>query len=234
MSKIKYPDSKVISITNVRLSFCENLTKAGVNPDYPESAPKFQSSFLLDPKHEKYGPSHAAKIKEIAADIKRLKQEMWGGEPPRFKPLECFGKGENYISKQTRKPYSGYEGMYVVAAKNAKQPLLQDASGKVLTPEQAREIFYAGCRVSASVKYYVQNPKYGDAIRCELRVVKFKTDDEAFGAAPPSADELEDDTQFDDDDLLKDDLGLDDDGDGALESEVKVSNEDIYDYLDDL
>jgi len=196
------PQGKKIQMKGVRLSF-PTLAKASAPKGYENTEPSFSASFLLDPKDEQ----NRATIKECQAEIKRLITEAWGTQPAKMKPIECFGKGEIFTSKTTKKPYNGYEGMWCVAAKNKRRPLCLSKTKEILTPEEIEKILYAGCYVTAIVSFWVQDNQYGEAIRCSLEGVKFLRDGEAFGAGGASVDDFDDDedgelvAEFEDDDI---------------------------------
>lgn len=200
MMKKALPQGKKIQLKGVRLSF-PALAKAAVPAGYDNAEPKFSANFLLDPNDK----AHAALINEVKAEVKRLMVDAWGGKPPRMKPIDCCGDGENYTSKSTKKPYAGYEGMFVVSAKNSRRPLCLSKTKEILTPDEVESMLYAGCYVTAIVTFWIQDNQYGEAVRCSLEGVKFVRDGDAFGAAGASADDFDDDDEdglvndFDDD-----------------------------------
>lgn len=176
-----------IHLRNVRLSFPQ-LHKPDVPKGYENAEPKYSASFLLDPKDEK----NKALIKQCSAEIKRLIEEAWKTRPPKMKPIECFGKGENYVNKTSKEPYGGYEGMWVVVAQNAKRPLCLTRGKAVMTPEEIEQKLYAGCYVNAIVNFWVQDNQYGEAIRCSLSGVQFFGDGESFSAGGATVDDFDD------------------------------------------
>lgn len=197
------PTGVKIKLNKVRLSFPQ-LHKPDVPKGYDDSEPKFSANFLLDPQN----PEHRQYIKQCQAEIKRLISEAWGEAPPKMKPVECFGKGENFVSKQTKKPYSGYEGLWAIAANNKKRPLCLGKNKENLSPDEVEQVLYAGCYVDVIFNFWVQDNKHGEAIRCSLQGVKFRCDGEAFASGGASADDFDDDIEdgdlageFDDDDL---------------------------------
>lgn len=206
-----------IKMKGVRLSF-PSLAKADVPKGYESAEPKYSANFLLDPKD----PTHKGYLKQCSEEIKRLIQEAWPeGKPPKMKPIECFGKGEMFTNNTTKKPYDGYTGMYAIVANNKKAPLCLDSDKTPLRTEEIERKLYAGCYVDAIINFWVQDNKFGEAIRCSLGAVKFRADGEEFGSGGVSADEFDDlddgeladqlDDEFDDDlaDDGSDDLGLD-------------------------
>lgn len=206
MANKKVPQGQTLKLKNVRLSF-PSLDKASVPKGYENSEPKFSASFLLD----KSDATQKEQIKLCNNEINRLIKEAWGERPARMEPIECFGKGEDFVSKKTNKPYDGYAGQYVVAANNKRRPLVLDRSKNVLSPEEVAEKLYGGCYVNAIINFWVQDNPYGQAIRCSLQGVQFFADGESFssgGASVDDFDDLEDGelTGSDDFDDLDDDI----------------------------
>lgn len=216
-NKIKVQGEKIM-LKNVRLSFAQ-VHKADVPKGYEDSDPKFSANALMDPKDE----GNKALIKKCNAEINRLIKEQWGTKPPKMKPIECFGKGEMFTSKATKEPYEGYAGMYVVAANNKKRPLCLDKDKTPLTPDEVEQKLYSGCYVDMSIHFWIQDNQFGEAIRCELRGVRFRADGEEFGAGAASVDEFDD---------LDDDEGAVDMGGDDLDDLDDLSDQD--DDLDGL
>jgi hypothetical protein len=190
---------KVIKLKNIRLSF-PTLKE----PSYPvgfegQGDPKYSASLILDPE------KHADTIKAVNAEINRMIKAEWGEKPPKFKPIEFFGKGDHKVNKDGE-VYDGYQGMWFVDANNRKKPLLADRDNTILEGDDIGRRLYGGCYVNASIDMWIQDNKFGQAIRCNLRAVRFFGDGEAFGAGGASLDELDD---LDDGEVdIDDDLGL--------------------------
>jgi len=208
---------KKIQLKKVRMSF-PTLHKADVPKGYDDAEPKFSANFLLDPKD----PVHKQILKACNDEIKGLIKEAWGTKPPKMKPIECFGKGEMFTNNTTKQPYDGYLEMYAISANNKKRPTLIDRDKTPLTPDEAEQRLYAGCYVDAFINFWVQDNKFGEAIRCSLQAVRFHKDGEEFGVGgvdPDEFDDLDDGEladsldDFDDDE----DMGLDDDEDMGLD-----------------
>lgn len=182
------PVGKNIKLRNVRLSF-PVLDKPRAFREGQEES--YNATFLLDPKR----PEHKAALEELKAEAERLIKETWGQKPVNMKPIEFMGKGETKVSQQTGEVYDGYANMYFVAAKNKKRPALKNRDGEHLTPQEVAQVFYGGCRVNAIVSIWVQDNKWGKALRCNLSGIKFHMDDDAFGGGSLSDEEWSD---FDD------------------------------------
>lgn len=189
MSK-KSISGEAIKLSKVRLSYPQ-LHAPARPKGMPDAKESYGANFLLDPND----PAHRETIKKINAEIKRLRAEAWGkgGERhPKEEELICFGKGETRVNDEGE-VYKGYEGMYYVAAKNYDRPRCVNRAREDITdPKEIEKMFYAGCYVTASVNFWVQDNAAGKAIRCGLRGVQFHSDGEAFGGSRASDDEFDD------------------------------------------
>ncbi|MDC8457839.1 ssDNA-binding protein [Marinobacter sp. DS40M6] len=224
MAQKKSISGEKIQLKRVRLSF-PTLHKADVPKGYDNAEPKFSANFLLDPKD----PGHKALLKHIKAEMSGLIKKAWpAGKPPKFKPIDCFGKGEGFTNNTTKQPYEGYEGMYVVAANNKKRPTLIDRDKTPLTPDEVEQRMYAGCYVDAFINFWIQDNQFGEAIRCSLQAVRFREDGEEFGAGGVDPDEFDD---LDDGELADE---LDDDDDLDDLDDLDDDDMDDLDDLDDL
>lgn len=188
---MKEVKGNVIKLPAVRLSF-PSIGKPTAFEEGQE--PKYQAVFLLDPKD----PRHKAALAEIQKEINRMITEAWGKQPANMKPLEqVFGKGESQVSNKTGQVYDGYEGMWFVKAKNGRKPIYLDRDREELSAEEAGKLMYGGCYVNATVNLWIQDNKWGKAVRANLRGVQFWRDGDAFGGGSVSRDEFDD---FADDD----------------------------------
>jgi hypothetical protein len=206
MANKKSISGEVIKLRNVRLSF-PNLHEASSPKNMPDAKKSFGASFLLDPKNA----THVAIIKEVQAEIARLRKEAWGGPHPKEEKLICFGKGDTRINDDGA-VYNGYEGMYFVTARSAedKRPLIIDRQKNVVSdPKAINQMLYGGCFVNANVNFWIQDNAAGKAVRCGLQAVQFWADGEAFGGGRASVDDFDDVEEPDGlDGLDDDDLGL--------------------------
>lgn len=212
MAKSKSITGEVIKLKNVRLSFpCVDIARAPKGKkDAKES---FGATFLLDPTDA----GNKDLIKQVSAEIKRLRNEAWGLDGKRHPKEkesqdgfpECFGKGE-FCTNEDGEVYKGYEGVYFVRSKNDNRPLALIGKRELTDPKVIAQQFYGGCYVNANINFWVQDNEFGKAIRCSLRGVQFLKDGEAFGGGRATADEFDDvDEGGFGDDALDDDLGLD-------------------------
>lgn len=106
--------------------------------------------------------------------------------------LRCFGSGSEKINSKTGEIYSGYAGNMFISTKSFNKPQIINASGAKIDNDNSmlyRDLtskMYAGCRVNAVIKPWIQDNEHGRAIRCELVALQFAADDEPFGK--PEAD----------------------------------------------
>lgn len=184
--------SDIIYLSNVRLSF-PHLVEPQKNTD-PKTGderisyncdlimPKDHPGFLQFMKTygelalEKWKPHTQLAIESIQADRKS----------------RCFGQGEE--KKNKKKNYEIYEGyagnVYITASKSTKPQVIQN-DGSPIDPANSmayREIMskiYAGCRVNAAVRPWLQDNKHGRGIRCDLVAIQFAGDDKPFGKDAP-------------------------------------------------
>jgi|10_taG_2_1085330.scaffolds.fasta_scaffold95465_2 hypothetical protein len=196
------PTSEIIELKEVRLSF-PRLFRAKAFREGQDA--RFEATFLLDPSNKR----HAKMIKEIKATAKALIKEKWpSGKPDNLE--YCYGDAD-----KENKKYDGYQGMfYIVTAQPEKngRPTVCDQNRKPLVEEDGKP--YAGCFVNTNITLWTQDNPFGKRIGCNLRIVQFDHDGEAFGVKPADAEEemdivKDDDAGIDDED--DDDLDLDDD-----------------------
>lgn len=199
-TKGRYANGNPITVRGVVMSF-PTLKKAEAPKNHPDSKPKFSGTGLMDPVQ------HKAEIKAIKTEIQRLcaelwpkapQVEMWPGfmvhKPPKMKQIICFGEaseGTGLGCSSKGEIYSGYEGKWFIAGKNAKRPTLAGKDGTILTPDEAEEILYPGSIVNASFEFTAADDQHGQGVYCLIRGVRFVRDGERFGANnAASLDEL--------------------------------------------
>lgn len=86
--------------------------------------------------------------------------------------------------------YDGYDGMYVLASSRGQEkgrPLVIDRDKSPLQASDGKP--YAGCYVNATVEIWVQDNKWGKALRATLRGVQFVKDGDSFAAGTPLNDD---------------------------------------------
>ena len=196
-----------ISLKNVRASF--------LKLDKPEAfeagqREKYQASALLDPSDVE----HKKAIKLLKSVAAELCGNAYGDIPDEIKeaPLDRlpFGEANKHPKK---KKYDGYENMFYVTTSNTVRPAIANRLGQSVMPGED-QFPYSGCYVNLNLTLWAllgpSKAKYGPRIGANLLGIQFVKDGEAFGNAPPSAEEqfeaLEDNSPADaDDDWDEDD-----------------------------
>jgi Protein of unknown function (DUF2815) len=177
----------LIFLSNVRLSFphlAEPQKK--VNEQTGETRVSYNAAFLMPPDDpgfaafmRRYGELALEKWKEHAQTVMQMIQNE--------RKTRCYGYGQEIVSKTTLKPYDGYEGMVFINAGRDQAPQVIQADGRPVDPantlacQQILRTLYAGCRVNAAVKPWLQENKFGRGVRCDLVAVQFARDDKPFG-----------------------------------------------------
>lgn len=175
-------DPNIVKLENVRLSYPNLFTaKAAEGSDEV----KFSASFLLD--NEK----HAKLIKQIETLIDRIALDHFKKKVS-FK--SCLRDGNEKADKE------GYgDGVTFFNASRKTRPVVVDRNLNPITEEDG--VIYGGCYVNATVRFWVQDNKFGKRVNAELRGVQFVKDGESFGAGPVNAEEefdaIEGDTNLD-------------------------------------
>ena len=100
------------------------------------------------------------------------------------------------------------EGMWTVSAREERRPSVRDAEGTSLSPEEAKEICYAGSYVDILIRPWFQDNKFGKRVNAGLVAVKFRKDGEPFGEG-----RVDDSEAWDEDDNGGDGFSSDEDDD---------------------
>lgn len=200
-----------VMLRNVRLSyghiFRPQPDKMGDDGKIIKGA--YQASFLMDPT-TKDGKANLAKLKKAKEQSMKAK---WGDKQPKLRPDKiCTRNGDDYDGDE-------YQGMYFVASRNGKQPVVvdnrKDKAGKWIELTESDGRPYSGCYVNALVRVWSQDNEHGKRVNASLELVQYLKKGDAFGAAPadPNAAFNEDDVSDADTDEISD-PDADDDGDG--------------------
>lgn len=189
-------DDGLIKIENVRCSYPHlDRPYAGNAKGKDQGRPAYSMTALLDKK--KHKEAFLLVRDELRAKIKELKVK----DIPDDK--KCLRDGDK-SGKDT------HEGCWTLSAREVKAPILRDADNEPVSKDDANDVFYGGCYVDVAVRLWSQNNEWGKRVNCNLLMVKFRSDGEAFGEGRISdddADELFGDGSDDDDD----DSGYDED-----------------------
>lgn len=170
----------------VRLSYA-HLDKPYANANFKGQEPKYSATLLL-PKTDK------ATYKALKTAVEELYEMEKHGKLEGLELDEVFdglvGDGDG---KTLRGKKRGDEckGMWVLNAKNSKQPklLLQDGS----EPIDVAEEFYSGCWAKVGVDLYAYNTSGNQGCGVGLSVVKKLKDDDNIGYTVDEKDYFDDD-----------------------------------------
>lgn len=171
----------VITAKDVRGAFLR-IHKAEARKDpktgEPRGKAKFSGTLLFDPSRV----DHAATIKEIKADAKRILDTRYGvGTWPKANPatglgglIMCFGNGNDLP-----KIYDGYKDMWYLKLSDTNRPLLGNRAGKAVV-EGDPQCPYSGCYVNAKISLWAYDNE-SKGINANFRSLQFVRDGEAFG-----------------------------------------------------
>jgi hypothetical protein len=183
-------------------------------PKDGKGTPKFNATFLLDPKKNK------EEVKAINDAIKKVAKEKWKDKSTRIlssiegdRMKMCYF--EEDMIDEDGEDVEGCEGMFFIRSNNETQPSLLDRDRTELTRADGRP--YKGCYVVAKLDIWAQDNIHGKGIRAELRGIQFMRDGDPFGGGSKAkADEFED----------LSDLGEDDDDEAPAPKKRRVVEED--------
>ncbi len=183
----KEKDPCRVMLKDVRLSHPALWRPRGFGKNN-EGEPAYQASFIIDPEN-KMGKRNEAAIEDA---IQAAKERKWGNKIPKLKDDKiCYKEGDEDKPEE--------DGMMILSARNYKKPKVFDRDKyEVLEGDEGAP--YAGCRVDAIVRIWAQDNDYGKRVNGSLEAVRFRADDEAFGAPPVDPDEFDDLDDEDDDD----------------------------------
>lgn len=186
---VRFADG-TLRLDRVRLSYPHVIEPwAGTRDDGSQGEPKFSGVFLLPKK------THAAAkdlCKERIEELLREARITVGADRKFLRDGDLSGKPEN-------------TGHWTVNASEDRAPILRAPSKQPIRKGQpvtiggkerrAEEVFYGGCWVSAIIRPWVQNNRYGKRINAGLSAVMFVEDGEPFGQGRISEEEI--DSRFD-------------------------------------
>lgn len=186
--KLPAPIGRIL-LKNVRLAFASGLFEASVIPGAPADAkPKYNCGLILPPDHPQ--------LADLRAKQEAVAAEKWK-DKAKAQLAALATQDKLALHNGDAKPnYTGYPGNFFLSPSSFEHlppTLLGGPDGRtVLSPADARKLFYSGCYVNAQVDLWAQDNNYGKRINAQLRGVQFAGDGEAFGAgSTASADEFE-------------------------------------------
>jgi len=201
-----------MKLRNVRLSYPHLDKPHGFAGDQDRAA--YSANFITQPSDEEFDANRAA-IKKAVAEAMR---EKWGSNPPKIKRDRRF-----YTTLEEDDDDNFEPGSILVRARSKARPVLvsnqRDENGKwirIEDEEEIRKVFYAGCRVNATVTVWcLDHPEYGRRISCALDAVQFRAHDKRLGGSVV----VDPDDVFDEDDVPEVEVAdddFDDDGDDVI------------------
>lgn len=169
-----------VYIENVRLSH-PHLWQATTYKGDKNAKPKFQASFIIDPKVD--AKAHG----DIWDAIEDVQEAKWDDKEFCENDKLPYTDGNK---KNKKKPRPEYVDRWILTAKNDRRPQVLDRDKTPLTRDDPKP--YAGCRVDALVRIYALDNEWGDRVNCSLEIVRFHKDDTAFGPEPADPDNMPD------------------------------------------
>ena len=204
-------DDRVVTIKNVRLSFCNGLREK--TKSHPDAKPKHSCSFILDPSVAE----HAANVKAVrkaiaAAEVKEFGSGKEGiiAKSVQDNKRIVFRTGDTFTNEDGD-VYQGYDadGAYGLGScKSDKRPKLFDRAKNPVDPDDIDDVFQAGQYCDAIVSFYCTSKKEqgGRGLFASVQLIRARQTGETFGAGNNATaddlDDLDDDTDSDADDLL--------------------------------
>jgi len=184
--------SEIIYLSDVRLSF-PHITEPQVSKNQQTGKERiaYNADFILPKDHPglaqfmaRFGAMAQEKWKENAQNaMQRIHAE---------RKTRCYGSGEEKVNAKTFQVYSGYVGMMYISASSERKPQIIQADGSPLDASNTmayRDLtskMYAGCRVNAAIKPWLQQNEHGIGVRSDFVAIQFLRDDEPFGEGAPN------------------------------------------------
>jgi Protein of unknown function (DUF2815) len=178
---VLYSDQTIL-VKEVRLSY-PHLDKPWKGPN-DTNKPKYSGVGLM-PKTSAYGPSQKLIMGEIAK-LCRLKQ------------VELPDSNKFLRDGDSRPDKKAWVGHWSINASEEHRPGLRGLGkdpntgrAKIITPEEALEVFYPGCWVNMVIKPWFQSNIHGRKCNANLLAVQFVYDDDRLGEGRISAEDID-------------------------------------------
>lgn len=170
-SKAASPDTSVVRIEGVRLSF-PSLDKKRPNAEGSDKT-SYQATFLFPPNFD---------FTKLYAAVKAAMMKGFG------KLLEGKSLVRPIIRNAEEKEYAGYDkGWKFIASKSDVAVPIVGPDKTPIALEDITTRVYAGCYVNAVVEPWCQDNKHGKAINWNLKAIQFVKDGERLdGRGKPS------------------------------------------------
>lgn len=182
-------NANLVFLSNVRISFPHLLDPQVQKNDQGQETRVFNCDFILEPNDPGF-----AKFMSI---YQAMAQEKWKENAQAAmqriqsdRKTRCYAAGEERVNSTTFQVLNGYAGKVSLTARSSRQPQIIRPDGTPCDPANMMELravgskIYAGCRVNAVVKPWLQQNEKGIGVRCDLIAVQFHADDQSFESAP--------------------------------------------------
>jgi len=174
-------------IKRARLSFPTLLVP---KPPADGADPKYSADFILEPDAPEWA--------EVMGMIQQMAAEKWGDAAGGILNMinqdsrqRCYGQGHEKVKKsgaEIGQVYEGYEGKLYIGGSSATQPQLIGTDAQPLPPTANKnEMFNGGNYVGGILNIWLQDNKFGKAVRAGLTAVQFLEKGESFGVVPIDA-----------------------------------------------
>lgn len=185
--------SDIIYLSNVRLSFPHLIEpQENINAVTGVKRVSYNCVFLMPQDHvgfnqfmKRYAELAELTWKEHASTVMSMINQD--------RKSRCYARGEEHVNKKTFLPYDGYAGNMTITAGRDTPPQIIQSDGAPIDPtntmayQQLTRKMYAGCRVNAAIKPWMQKNQHGNGVRCDLVAIQFAGDDAAFGKGETDA-----------------------------------------------
>lgn len=174
--------NKIIRLENVILSYPNLFAKA----QFEGKELKYDASFILKKDSANY-QKLKAEYDRVVAEAIATKALTRGQITPWDRRagekgivLDCADDPEKYDDPR-------YENAVIITAKNTRRPSVVNRLREPI--EEKDNAIYGGCICNASLSLYIYNKTF-KGIGIQLNGVQKVSDGEAFGATPPSIEEM--------------------------------------------
>ena len=176
-----------IIVKNVRIAFPDLWTPRAFQG---EGAPRYGAKFPIEQGSDNDKLIGNALVREAQAKWKDQAKTVL--EDLLARDRTCYVR--RTILTKEGKPVNGFDDMFALSASadasKGQKPLVVDRKLQPLSAESG--VIYGGCRVDAKLSIWAQDNKFGRRLNCQLLVVQFRADDDAFGAgAPPNVNGMD-------------------------------------------
>lgn len=183
-----------VFLRNVRLSFNNLFEPKEFTPG--DGKPRYSARFLVEP-----GSENDVKIQEAI----KAEADLAMGKKSEMFLKQCAGNANKYCYLDgDLKEYEGHAGKKYIACHRKGsdgRPTVIDRDRTPLNINDGKP--YAGCYVNAFVTIYIQSDGQFPGVRASFTGVQFSKDGDAFsGASAASAEDFDDVSNTEEDDLM--------------------------------